>query len=227
MQSWHCKKHFSGRYWCYCPWWAGIGGLAGSRVEIYDDKWGNITGYITLPSTVPCHVSLGGYHTVVVYLLLWWHFSAEASQNTKSWVSDDTSSIKWPLICEFELAQPNQIWGDFNELKGKTVVDNLWSMVNGQWQLVIDDMEPLATGFVYIYLVTGERMGRGRSRRGNRHPLELVMGGKWKPGLRGKRCHLMGTRWNIEILGTRSDIGILEFWGQDGTLMTFEGSVLP
>ena len=69
-------------------------------------------------------------------------------------------------------------------------------------------------------------MGRGRRRRRNRHPLELVMGGKWKPGLRGKRFHLMGTRWNIEKLGTRSDIEILEYWGQDGTLMTFEASVL-
>ena len=69
-------------------------------------------------------------------------------------------------------------------------------------------------------------MGRGRSRRGNRHPLELVMGGKWEPGLRGRRFHQTGTRWNIEILGTRSDIEILEYWGHDGTLMTFEGSVL-
>ena len=80
-------------------------------------------------------------------------------------------------------------------------------------------METLSTSFVYIYLVTGERIGRGRSRRRNRHPLELVMGGKWKPGLRGKRFHLMGTRWNIEKLGTRSDIEILgtrwnfdDFW---------------
>ena len=30
----------------------------------------------------------------------------------------------------------------------------------------------------------------------------------------------METRWNIEKLGTRSDIEILEYWGQDGALMT-------
>ena len=60
---------------------AGIGGLA-QGVEL---RFTTTVGEISLDISLcpPCHVSLGVYHTAAVYLLLCWHISTGASQNTR------------------------------------------------------------------------------------------------------------------------------------------------
>ena len=100
---------------------AGIGGLA-QGVEL---RFTTTVGEISLDISLcpPCHVSLGVYHTAAVYLLLCWHISTGASQNTRR-----RARLAFNTKCGGEMVQ----YAKFEKLQTKPKENQGWYLIAGE-----------------------------------------------------------------------------------------------